>query len=72
MDECQIFQLVMWYLFIFSKLSLTFLNFNFARILPVFLKLGVMLGESCLQISLCANNESQWRALFMGSVKHVS
>ena len=34
MDECEIFQMVMWYLFIFSKIPLTFLNFNFTRILP--------------------------------------
>ena len=35
MDECEIFQMVMWYLFIFSEIPLTFLNFNFTHILPV-------------------------------------
>ena len=34
MDKSEIFQMVLWYLFKFSIISLSFLNFNFTRILP--------------------------------------
>ena len=77
MDKCEIFQMVMWFLFIFSKIPLTFLNCNFTRILPVLFEgrcYALHKGRAvCTDFLMRKQWASvQWRALFMGSVKHVS
>ena len=68
--------MVLWYLFKFSKMSLSFLNFNFTRILPALFEAicyALYKGRGvCIDFLMHVNNESLWRVLFMGGVKHVS
>ena len=51
MDKCEICLMVLWYIFIFAKIPLTFLNFNFTHNWPVFFDArcyALRKGELCI------------------------